>query len=79
MSKIRVQLLNEKDAVCDQFIVDLNGKDAEEKIDEGLIDGHDWFTGLKIITDMWFPYCNGKEEWALEIKKDLEISEKKNR
>lgn len=79
MSKIRVQLLDEKDVVCDQFIVDLNGEDAEEEIDEDLIDGYNWFRGLKIIADTWFPYCNDKESWALEIKKDLEISEKTDR
>lgn len=76
MSKIRVQLLDEKDAVCDQFIVDLNGKDAMEEIDEGLVDGYDWFRGLKIIADMWFPYCTGKENWALEIRKNHETNEK---
>lgn len=41
MSKIRVQLLDEKDVVCDQFLIDLNGKGAMEKVDEGLIDGYD--------------------------------------
>jgi len=75
MSKIRIQLLNEKDAICDQFIVDLNGEDAEEEIDEGLIDGRDWFKGLKKIADMWFPYCSGKEDWAIEIEEDHKLNE----
>jgi hypothetical protein len=78
MSKIRVQLLDEKDVVRDQFMVDLNGEGAMEKIDENLIDGYDWFKGLRIITGMWFPFCSSKEDWALQIKKDFDISEKMN-
>ncbi len=78
MSKIRVQLLDEKDKVHDQFVVDLNGDEAMERFDEGLIDGKNWFEGLKIIIDMWFPYCNDKEEWATEIRKDFDAGQKMN-
>jgi hypothetical protein len=75
MSKIRIQLLDENDVIRHQHIIDLNGRGAMEKIDEDLIDGNDWFNGLKIITKMWWPYCSGKESWAKEINKEHKLDE----